>query len=127
MSEYPPLNPQHQKPQVEDNKRTNAFILFIIIISTISGMGIMSELVQGGYTPYMSTETLREYFQNGSYMTNATFQYDGQRAFDFGFNKGIIYSANYTTQTGNLAHIQNNELKINSIQDYCDLNKIGGK
>ena len=45
-----------------------------------------------------------------------------QLAYDSGFNQGVIYTANYTTLTGNFSYIENDELKIYSIKDYCDLN-----
>jgi len=61
---------------------------------------------------------LNEQLEN---MTNNT-----QLAYDIGFNQGIIYTANYTTQTRNFTYIENDELKMYSIQDYCNLNNNGG-
>lgn len=50
-----------------------------------------------------------------------------QQAYDIGFNYGVVYVANYTTLTGNFTYIEDEEINVYSIEDYCDLNNIGGK
>ena len=42
-----------------------------------------------------------------------------QNIYNSGFNKGIIYAANYTTITGNFSYIQNDTIGVMNIANYC--------
>ena len=61
---------------------------------------------------------LNEQLEN---MTNNT-----QLAYDIGFNQGIIYTANYTTQTRNFTYIENDELKMYSITEATSFQTLTG-
>lgn len=107
-------------PKKKDNPNNPRYVLLALVaLGLFSGMAIMAQMVEDGDTPYMSVETLREYFANGTYMTNGTFQYQGQMAYNLGFNKGLIHTANHTTLTGNYTYLDDNTLREYSIAQSC--------
>lgn len=36
-----------------------------------------------------------------------------------GFNDGVIYSANFTTLTGNFSYLYNDTVRLQSVNEYC--------
>lgn len=66
-------------------------------------------------------------FSQGSIVSNETLYNDTTNAYLLGINDGVIFSANYTTVTGNYTYIDNGEVKSASILAICqNLNNNGG-
>lgn len=110
MNDYKPL------PNLPILKQTSnyGYVIFGIFIGII----IAIVFVQLEISPQWITD------QTCSNLTNIAYQY--------GYNQGIINTANFTTITGNFTYINNGSIGTQGVQDYCvgmiqNLNNNGGK
>jgi hypothetical protein len=111
MNEYTPLPVEPQTPKAKGNNLS--WVVLGVIIGAAISVIVFILAIQGGYTPFFTNETL----------VNQSILY-----YNFGFNNGVVHTANYTSVTQNFTYIdENNELKVYRIKDYCDLNNEGGK